>query len=167
VIVSHTNIPWSTRTGRHLGETLIVGDNGRQVIGYFQQPNIGGSHEDNALRTISCVNACAGIPNDYISNVVSFGLQGHNKVSDDLMAARDALLHEGMQRDDLLAALHAIVAELNQGLNCSQTTIRKITQEAIASVEESAVVKDSLTTEISIPALVFYPAGSLGEEVQP
>lgn len=56
------------------------------------------------------------------------------------------------QRDDLLTAMDSILAELNEGLNCSLTNIRKIAQSSI----------DSVT-----PAIIFYPAGSLGEEIVP
>lgn len=86
-----------------------------------------------------------------------------------------------IQRDELLAVLEKFIA-WNKAYPSSRIysapAIRVIAKELdqIAEQAEAAsasakginpVVKESLTTETYVPAIVFYPAGSLGEEVQP
>lgn len=67
------------------------------------------------------------------------------------------------QRDELLAAM-VKASDFIQPYNSARDLLVEL-DEAIASVK--GTVKESLTPETTAPAIVFYPAGSLGEEVAP
>lgn len=62
-----------------------------------------GMDDANARRIVSCVNACAGIPDDMVSHVVAFGLQGHNKLSEDNATLRAALQTQAEEAAKLMA----------------------------------------------------------------
>lgn len=113
--------------------------------------------EEDARRIVACVNACAGISTENLED---------NKPIIELANAYNVALR---QRDELLAALEYI-----RGLAaCEEVrdfpTIHNTANAAIASVKADhfrGVTKMiDEASETSIPAIVFYPAGSLGEPV--
>lgn len=118
------------------------------------------THPD-ARRIVACVNACAGIKTE--------DLEAMRETS---ILAKANTWADGIekQRDELLAMLEKVTAKLAWLNSDDCGHIMALTDEAesvIASVKGiNPVVKESLTTETAAPAIVFYPAGSLGEEVQ-
>jgi hypothetical protein len=76
------------------------------------------------------------------------------------------------QRDDLLAALEKCRKELSAWMRDHGDDIgtREAVSEAraaIASAKSYGHPDKSAENETTIPAIIFYPAGSLGEEVAP
>lgn len=107
---------------------------------------------------------------------------------DELREAGHHLEQVSGQRDELLAAVddlddcREILENLTESIrahgNYTPESMIVFLEQArsslnpflwkVASMKGSQpVVKDSLTTETAIPAIVFYPAGSLGEEITP
>lgn len=116
------------------------------------------SGEANARRIVACVNACAGLANEQLDRVVKNPLSSYRELM--------------QQRDELLAALEKCRKELSAWMRDHGDDIA--TQEAVADARAAiAKAKGNHTeqplemVESSAPAIVFYPAGSLGEEVQP
>jgi len=130
----------------------------------------------NARRIVDCVNACAGIPDQILTAVGAFGGFGRDHMVN----------HVTKQREDLLAALEKQVADVK---HCQQVMLNEVgigfldvvtlanSESAIASVKGACLSQNaesetqaSLTiteeTQTTAPAIVFYPAGSLGEAVE-
>lgn len=113
---------------------------------------------DNARRIVACVNACAGICTEALEDFAKTD-RFDGPTYDDLT----------QQRDELLAALESLVLASNESDDSCYGTlatwfVRNIAEPAIASVKCYGQPEKSAKTEV--PAIVFYPAGSLGEEIE-
>lgn len=64
----HTPEPWKfVRQDKRFDGSQIIGTDGENIL--FDQYGPDGSTTDaNAARIVACVNACAGIPNEYLQN---------------------------------------------------------------------------------------------------
>lgn len=166
----HTPEPWNTdaKSGFHCD--IHDGLNDDMICRTFDDPTDELNGEANARRIVACVNACAGIGTEYLEH---FGATTFNDFK--------RVKH---QRDELLAALEDAATSLEtiqlrsygeesyldskQQMRGYAGSRAGVAREVIASVKGiNPVVKESLTTETTAPAIVFYPAGSLGEEVHP
>lgn len=231
--MSHTPEPWHIAEeafdNDDFKETVIRALDDRAAVAVTLEfgANNPGMREANARRIVACVNACASIPDDMVSHVVSFGLQGHNKVSDELVAMK-------AQRDELLAVLGTqagmdVLAERQRQITAEGWTpehddqhevgelataaacyagnaggyvwqggwpgevwpwarewwkpstprrdlvksaaiilaeIERIDRAAIASAKRYGQPEKQAKNETNVPAIVFYPAGSLGEAIE-
>lgn len=94
------------------------------------------------------------------------------------------IVEESAERlDTQTVTMNALVASHKRMVEALETIARTSTDKATGrlaartaaahawhEIEQDLsglVVKESLTTETTAPAIIFYPAGSLGEEVQP
>lgn len=72
-----------------------------------------------------------------------------------------------IQRDELLAACEAVIAWDKARRFPIPYRVRDPIHAAIARAKKNHCGDSNNMVETSVPAIVFYPAGSLGEEVQP
>lgn len=84
--MSHTKEPWAAyqdgkREMNNISHFIksIAGD--MVVYGHLSK--------EDARRIVACVNACAGIPDDMIRQVVSFGMNGHSAAVENAEARRE------------------------------------------------------------------------------
>jgi hypothetical protein len=151
---------------------------------------------EQMVRIVACVNACKGIPNvqlecDEPTFVRIFNernrlaetesnLRGNiSHLYLEIAGAKSNVEFIAKQRDELLAALV-------NARNCLESanemgdgpivdtiwygraeTLFDYMDNAIASVKGNHSEQPLDMVETTAPAIVFYPAGSLGEEVQP
>ena len=80
---------------------------------------------------------------------------------DDGKWAYDEIVSLRKQRDELLAAMNKL-----SGMKLNMVA-DGIVDKAIARAKKNLCGDSTNMVETSVPAIVFYPAGSLGEEVQP
>lgn len=176
----HTPEPWvAIPGGRHDPEVIITTQHRIDMsLGEICGMDVeftgkhGEEQKANACRIVACVNACAGISTENLED---------NLPIKELARRYNETLK---QRDELLAALENIV-EMNPALPMG---MMEAAESAIASVkgpwccekgqsqgkqvcDECAEINDGYqsclcVSETSIPAIVFYPAGSLGEPVE-
>lgn len=148
----HTPGPW------HIGDVDTFG----AEIECSENALVAKAEEEyDARRIVACFNACAGIPTDMLEAMPSGPAS---------LLPMYARLEK--QRDELLSALEKCRKELSAWMRDHGDDIS--TQEAVADARAAIAsvkginldVRNSRTTETAAPAIVFYPAGSLGEEVQ-
>lgn len=146
---------------KHTPEPLSYGEDndgwyvarGNEQIGYCLT-------EDDARRIVACVNACDGLD---VEELERFGLGS---------ALGSEIVNLRRMRDDLLAALEKCRKELSAWMRDHGEDIgtREAVSEAraaIASAKSYGHPDKSAENETTIPAIIFYLAGSLGEEVAP
>ena len=168
---NHTPEPWETVKFYMSGRRVGVDSGTGEAICYFH--NDGEKAKANARRIVACVNWCAGNSTEGMERAVEIGRP--YSVERDKAIERELELTK--QRDDLLAALERFVAwnrRYPSSRIYSATSIRQIAHELdqIAAQAEAAIAaaqsngQPEKPAETEKPAIVFYPAGSLGEEVQ-
>lgn len=119
----HTKEPWVAEE-RNDGQFDIYDHKRGELIADLVK-------NEDASRIVACVNACKGIPDDMVSHVVAFGLQGHNETSAKLIKGRE-------QRDVLLAALNLIEVDGDgDGFICREAMVQ--VRAAIASADRLIV----------------------------
>lgn len=124
----------------------------------------GERRQDETERRVSaCVNACAGIPTDQLESGEARYVR--NELADIYALEK--------RRDELLAALEKGGHSLREISLWDKTTAKDVAmakaayaevKAAIASVKGYGQPEKSAKTEV--PAIVFFPAGSLGEEIE-
>lgn len=153
--MSHTKEPWSVTQPT---ETLhaIRGHGGRIVadVGYGDTFAI---NDANARRIVACVNACAGTTSEYLESGAVM-VCGRNQIDyfDELKQQRDDLL-ETLESAYNIAVEHDGLFPFDWAVYCEMLHAAIDRAKYSGQPEEQA--------ETAIPALIFYPAGSLGEEV--
>lgn len=152
----HTPEPWYASNEGGEWRVMTVDENG----GYTLADMCCGDQEANARRIAACVNALEGL-NDYaLLGGWSFrGIEAYAKGLE-------------KQRDVLLAALQRQVDNIERWLEtdipASPEESKSIYEQmvsALASTKSNHTEQAPEMVETSAPAIVFYPAGSLGEEV--
>ena len=112
----HTPEPW------HIDKYgSLYTPSGQLLLGGVMTPMTAGANRDtanaNARRIVAAVNACAGIPDDMVSHVVAFGLQGHNKVSEDNATLRAALQTQAEEAAKLVAQRDGLLIDMRRARN--------------------------------------------------
>lgn len=104
-------------------------------------------------RIVACVNACCGIPTDQLD------------------AYPSSVMRVMRERDELLSVMRLVASEVTDYVRPTSadshlpSDIVEKVHAVIASIEGYAVVDDA-PPKTSIPAIVFCPAGSLGEAIE-
>lgn len=162
----HTPEPWRANEL----QADIDGRNGEAVAVCYCNDDNGDDAIANARRIVACVNSCAGIPTDWLES----GTVGCLK---NVRDERDMYLK---QRDELLAALDGLlkahritfsrrppetVEQAEKQLDAIRNAVAAA-ESAIASVKGNHTEQPLEMVGTSAPAIVFYPAGSLGEYVE-
>lgn len=135
------------------------------------------SGEANARRIVACVNACAGLSTGFLEQIDSIqsALTGQLVVTevlenqrDELLAAIDTVVKAIMifRNEPTLQRLHALRSSngygvLQQAMDIGLDVIASVKADHFRGVTK--MIDEA--SETSIPAIVFYPAGSLGEPV--
>jgi hypothetical protein len=119
---THTPEPWSIEQHSPAGLCHIVRHSGATT--HIAEVVV----KANARRIVACVNACAGIPDDMVSHVVAFGLQGHNKVSEDNSTLRDALQTQAEEAAKLIEQRDGLVDALQSAINQVEYMHRKFAE---------------------------------------
>lgn len=124
----HTPGPWylkhsGTVASRESGD--VIATTGYNVV-------VGSTEdEDNAVRIVACVNACAGIENDALAEFPGGTVAGLLELSSRAIGAHKAMRE---QRDELLEALRCIC---DSGIPLDESIERQML-EAIAKAEGRA-----------------------------
>lgn len=155
----HTNEPWPPFTD--IATTMTPDPEGTPVAILSC---------DDYIRARACVNACAGIPNeqlecDNVEFVRIFNERNTLKNQrDELLDIMDAAART-LDRDGdewgLAADFRAAIASIKNGApaTCEKCNTPDLCREYGRACDPYEI------PETSVPAIVFYPAGSLGEEV--
>jgi len=158
----HTPEPWICRDNQHYN----IGTSEGYAIAdmAFEYSSLGQEElKANARRIVACVNACAGIPTDQLESGEARYVR--NELADIYALEK--------RRDELLAALEKGGHSLREISLWDKTTAKDVAmakaayaevKAAIASVKGYGQPEKSAKTEV--PAIVFFPAGSLGEEIE-
>ncbi|MBS1143399.1 MAG: hypothetical protein H6R14_805 [Proteobacteria bacterium] len=176
--MSHTKEPWSYGEDN---DGWYVEKDGVQIAH--------GLSEQDARRIVACVNACAGMddPEGKLSEMRHMITDMHIRAINaekNLDSYKDAAEYNKRRaedaekkRDDLLAALvnsrNCLESANEMGDGPIVDTIWYGPAETLFDYMDSVIFgfngqpEKTLEIETTIPAIVFYPAGSLGEEVAP
>ncbi len=160
----HTPEPWFVNDKRKIGwmdnAIFLFSEKEGNVVRCYDDY---GTAEANARRIVACVNACAGIPTDQLESGEARYVR--NELADIYALEK--------RRDELLAALEKGGHSLREISLWDKTTAKDVAmakaayaevKAAIASVKGYGQPEKSAKTEV--PAIVFFPAGSLGEEIE-
>lgn len=181
----HTPPPWYASNEGGEWRVMTVDENG----GYTLADMCCSDQEANACRIVACVNALEGL-NDYaLSGGWSFrGIEayakGLEKQRDELLVAlveARIAMRAFADPDGNMPEKTGEFADLKLALTNAEKAIAGIKgpwccekgqSQGKQVCDECAEINDGYQSCLgvsvtSIPAIVFYPAGSLGEEVQP
>ena len=159
--MNHTKEPWSFSPAENGLEWGV--EAGKWGVAICADAPGDGTSEANARRIVACVNACAGIPTDQLESGEARYVR--NELADIYALEK--------RRDELLAALEKGGHSLREISLWDKTTAKDVAmakaayaevKAAIASVKGYGQPEKSAKTEV--PAIVFFPAGSLGEEIE-
>ncbi len=124
--------------------------------------NIG---NETARRIVACVNACAGSSTEWLEFSVSEDCADLSGPFRPLETRITEILKVGLEymaeRDKLLSAMKKL-SGMKLNVIADGIVDKAIAKSSINHIADAAKMVDT-----SIPAIVFYPAGSLGEEVEP
>ena len=164
----HTKEPWVVLPKDQASNPFIVASEATGLSIADCLCPIGGNNEQNARRIVACVNALEGLNDDALIGGWSFkGIEAYAK---ELAKERDELLAEKDQNDfSLLKTMIEIFDIMNnpeQFRSALAMAVEKRSAAITNAKVSNPVVRDKRTTETA-PAIVFCPAGILGEEVRP
>ena len=159
----HTPEPW--RTAARSGFPFHIDDARGESVAMMLADD---DHDeqrglDNARRIVACVNACAGIPTDQLESGEARYVR--NELADIYALEK--------RRDELLAALEKGGHSLREISLWDKTTAKDVAMAKAAYAEVKAAIasvkgygKPEKSAKTEVPEIVFYPAGSLGEEIE-
>lgn len=174
--------PWIAHDQGDACEHVLLTSGKQWVIAFRSNGEFSTAREQAIIRHIvASANACAGLSTERLEKFL--GAQTHRSmvtlINDklDLTQQRDELLAEAERyrflrnwwfngpEGNIRQAL--CPEELDQEIDDAITILKRSCVEQSSKNETQADLTLADETQTAVPALVFFPAGSLGEEVMP